>query len=342
MAIALLLLLGGCTYPHLLNLPSDASGQTLNSPFAQQEPQLSGDYLVFVSDRNGSQDVYLYDLPHRRLVDLPGLNAIDMAAEHPSVSADGRFIVFAASRQGRQDIYLYDRQIQYRRNLTDGLNASVRNPSISADGQRIAYESNASGHWDIVLCDRAGKPLDLSATPLDTASPDEKSPGEKLPGGKSLSGKSPGEKLTKANPEREVSPAFPLPLEPPPTNAPAVDSSMPNFAPSAAEPQASDAAPQASDEAAPSPAIAPPPPLSPNSQSPRSQIDAPVTFPEAVELTGQQSEAAEEWDNKAPHKGDRPQSAGTTLLPSSQTSSMLLPFPDDEFAGCCQNGNHSQ
>ncbi|WP_316790288.1 hypothetical protein [Thermoleptolyngbya oregonensis] len=303
LAIALLLLLGGCTYPHLLNLPSDASGQTLNSPFAQQEPQLSGDYLVFVSDRNGSQDVYLYDLPHRRLVDLPGLNAIDMAAEHPGVSADGRFIVFAASRQGRQDIYLYDRQIQYRRNLTDGLNASVRNPSISADGQRIAYESNASGHWDIVLCDRAGKPLDLSATPLDTASPDEKSPGEKSPGGKS-----PGEKLTKANPEREVSPAFPLPLEPPPTNAPAVDSALPNLAPSAAEPQASD-------ETAPSPAIAPPPTLSPNSQSPHSQIDTTVTLPEAIGLTGQQSEAVEEWDNEAPRKGDRPQSAGTNLLP---------------------------
>lgn len=310
LAIALLLLLGGCTYPHLLNLPSDASGQTLNSPFAQQEPQLSGDYLVFVSDRNGSQDVYLYDLPHRRLVDLPGLNAIDMAAEHPGVSADGRFIVFAASRQGRQDIYLYDRQIQYRRNLTDGLNASVRNPSISADGQRIAYESNASGHWDIVLCDRAGKPLDLSATPLDTASPDEESLG-----GKSLGKKSPDEKLTKASPEREAVPAFPLSLEPPPTNAPAVDSALPNFAPSAAEPQASDAAPQAFDEAAPSPAIAPLPPPLPNSQSPHSQIDAPVTFPEAVELTGQQSEAAEEWDNEAPRKGDGPQSAGTTLLP---------------------------
>lgn len=153
--------MGGCTYPHLLNLPSDASGQTLNSPFAQQEPQLSGDYLAFVSDRNGSQDVYLYDLPHRRLVDLPGLNAIDMAAEHPSVSADGRFIAFAASRQGQQDIYLYDRQIQYLRNLTDDIEASVRNPSISADGQRIAYESNASGRWDIMLCDRTGKPLDL-------------------------------------------------------------------------------------------------------------------------------------------------------------------------------------
>ncbi|MFQ3617740.1 MAG: hypothetical protein SNJ57_03245 [Cyanobacteriota bacterium] len=296
-AIALLLL-SGCTYPHLLNLPSDASGQTLNSPFAQQEPQLSGNYLVFVSDRNGSQDVYLYDLSHRRLVDLPGLNAIDMAAEHPSVSADGRFIVFAASRQGRQDIYLYDRQIQYRRNLTDGLNASVRNPSISADGQRIAYESNASGHWDIVLCDRAGKLLDLSTFELSTSEPDEKSLGEK-----SLS-----EKLTKTTPQRRTTPATPLPLDPPTpdpltTDLPAVDPALPNLTPSALEKPSPNEVP-------PSSAIAPlptPPPSAPIGKS--------ITFPKAIELTGEQSSAAEEWDNKALNQSANPQAAGSSLIP---------------------------
>ncbi|WP_448603337.1 TolB family protein [Thermoleptolyngbya sp.] len=282
-----LLLLSGCTYPHLLNLPSDASGQTLNSPFAQQEPQLSGNYLVFVSDRNGSQDVYLYDLPHRRLVDLPGLNAIDMAAEHPSVSADGRFIVFAASRQGRQDIYLYDRQIQYRRNLTDGLNASVRNPSISADGRLIAYESNASGHWDIVLCDRAGKLLDVSSPELSTPEPGEKFLGEKSPDEKSL-----GETLTKTRPERRATPATPQPPDTQPpdpltTSLPAADPALPNLPPSALEKRSPD-------EVVPSPAIAPPP-----TPSPPSPNDAAVTFPEAVELTGQQSDAAEEWDSEA-------------------------------------------
>ncbi|RMF63121.1 MAG: hypothetical protein D6742_18275, partial [Cyanobacteria bacterium J069] len=180
--------MGGCTYPHLLNLPSNADGQSLNSPFAQQEPQISGNYLVFVSDRNGSQDVYLYDLPNRHLVDLPGLNAIDMAAEHPSVSADGRFIVFAGSRQGRQDIYLYDQQIQYLRNLTPGIEASVRNPSISADGQRIAYESNASGRWDVVLCDRTGKPLDLL---IDPAAKSNRTPTPETPNAALETGKLP-------------------------------------------------------------------------------------------------------------------------------------------------------
>lgn len=290
-----LLLLSGCTYPHLLNLPSDASGQTLNSPFAQQEPQLSGNYLVFVSDRNGSQDIYLYDLPHRRLVDLPGLNAIDMAAEHPSISADGRFIVFAASRQGRHDIYLYDRQIQYRRNLTDGLNASVRNPSISADGQRIAYESNASGHWDIVLCDRTGKPLDLSTPALSPLEPDEKFPDER----------SLGETVTQTSPERRATPAPPLPLEPLPitTDLPAADPALPHLTPSASEKRSPD-------EIAPSPAIAPPP-----TSSPPPPNDAAVTFPEAVELTGQQSDAAEEWDNEAPRESASPQVKGSSLMP---------------------------
>lgn len=251
--------MGGCTYPHLLNLPSNDSGQALNSPFAQQEPQLSGDYLAFVSDRNGSQDVYLYDLPHRRLVDLPGLNAIDMAAEHPSVSADGRFIVFAASRQGRQDIYLYDRQIQHLRNLTDGIEASVRNPSISADGQRIAYESNASGRWDIVLCDRSGKPLDL--LPADAAAKSNSAAApDALPQSRQM--------VTTADP--------PSPLAPEPEESEPVATPEPAIAPSSAPPPA--------------------PPLP-------TQSNESVTFPEAFELTGQQPEPAEEWENKAPDEG---------------------------------------
>lgn len=297
LAIALLLL-SGCTYPHLLNLPSDGSGQALNSPFAQQEPQLSGEYLVFVSDRNGSQDVYLYDLSHRRLVDLPGLNAIDMAAAHPSVSADGRFIVFAASRQGRQDIYLYDRQIQYRRNLTDGLNASVRNPSISADGQRIAYESNASGNWDIVLCDRTGKPLDLSTPELSTPELSSPESDEKYRDEKSLD-----ETLTKTSPERRATSDKLLLPEALTTDFPADDPGLPDFAPSALEKRSPD-------EVAPTRAIAPRP-----MPSPAASNDAPVTFSEDIELTGQQSDAAEEWDNEAPRKSASSQARGSSLIP---------------------------
>jgi Tol biopolymer transport system component len=159
-------LLSSCTgYPRLLNFPFDPGGRSLNSRTAELTPQIVPPYLVFVSDRNGSQAVYLFDVQNRRLIDLPGLNSLDRIASHPSVSEDGRYIVFAASRQGRSDIYLYDRSTQQRQNLTANVQAEVRNPTISADGTRIAYEVAQDGQWDVVAGDRSGQPLKIPGNP---------------------------------------------------------------------------------------------------------------------------------------------------------------------------------
>jgi beta propeller repeat protein len=136
-------------YPRLLEFPFDAGGRSLNSPFAELNPQISGNYVVFVSDRNGSQDIYLYDTFNRRLLNLPGLNSLDEIAFDPSVSEDGRYIVFTTSREGRSSIYLYDRDTQQKRNLTENISAPVRHPIISADGSRIALEIANEGQWDL-------------------------------------------------------------------------------------------------------------------------------------------------------------------------------------------------
>lgn len=158
--------LTGCTGPRLMSFPYDASGRSLNSPYGENQPRLAGRYLVFVSDRQGTQDIYLYDTVARSLVELPGLNAIDMVAEQPGISEDGRLIVFVGTRQERSGIYLYDRETRQLRNLTETLKAAVRSPSISADGNVIAFESSANGgQWDIVLINRMGQPM----TPADLA-----------------------------------------------------------------------------------------------------------------------------------------------------------------------------
>jgi Tol biopolymer transport system component len=115
--------------------------------------------VVFVSDRNSSQAVYLFDTQRRRLVDLPGLNSLNEIASHPAITEDGRYIVFSASRQGKSDIYLYDRETQQKRNLTESLNFETRNPTISADGDRIAFEVAQNGQWDIMVVDRSGTVL---------------------------------------------------------------------------------------------------------------------------------------------------------------------------------------
>ena len=162
LTIALTGLLTSCAGSlRLSEFPFDPGGRSLNSSASELTPQVAGRYIVFVSDRRGSQDVYLYDTTDRRLIDLPGLNALNVIASHPAISEDGKAIVFVASREGRSGIYLYNRDTTQLRNLTENLRAEVRNPTISADGSTIAFESSENGKWEIVVYNRSGQPLDL-------------------------------------------------------------------------------------------------------------------------------------------------------------------------------------
>lgn len=156
--------LGGCAPGRLLQLPMDPAGlnpTALNSASAETEPRMAGPYVVFVSDRRGSQDVYLYDVRSRRMIDLPGLNALDAIAERPAVSEDGNWIVLANRRQGRTEILLYNRETRQIRPIAPNLGTDVRNPTISADGRRIAFEINRNGQWDIALFSRDGQSIAL-------------------------------------------------------------------------------------------------------------------------------------------------------------------------------------
>jgi len=160
-------LLTGCVgYPQVINFPYDRGGRSLNSVASELTPQIGGSkYITFASERNGSLDIYLFDSQNRQLIDLPGLNALNEIATHPSVSADGRYLVFAANSSGKSGIYLYDRESQQKRSLSTKIQAEVRNPSISGDGSRIAFEVATDGQWDIFVCDRFGQPLDLPGIP---------------------------------------------------------------------------------------------------------------------------------------------------------------------------------
>jgi len=164
--ILLTSLLSSCAgYPRLLNFPYDPGGRSLNSRGSELNPQVAGGFIVFVSDRNGSQDVYVYDAKNRRLIDLLGLNSLNVISSDPAISEDGRYIVFAASFKGKSSIYLYDRETQQKRDLTENLQTEVRNPTISADGATIAFEVGKNGQWDILVVDRSGQPLNIPGTP---------------------------------------------------------------------------------------------------------------------------------------------------------------------------------
>ncbi|MGL5081879.1 MAG: TolB family protein [Microcoleaceae cyanobacterium] len=159
-------LLTGCgLYPHLVNYPFGTDINSLNSPMAELTPQVSLHYLVFSSDRREHQEIYLYDLQDRTLVDLPGLNALDLVPSEPAISADGLYVAFTAIRAGTADIYLYNRKTHQLRNLTKALTAQVCHPTLSADGSIIAFESSLNGQWDILTYNRYGQPLNFDPIP---------------------------------------------------------------------------------------------------------------------------------------------------------------------------------
>jgi Tol biopolymer transport system component len=156
---AIAALLSSCSGAQLVSVPFDPGGRSLNSPAGENSPKISGNFIVFSSDRRGGQEVYLYDLRAGSILELPGLNALDMTESSPAVSENGQFIVFVGSRQGRTGIYVYNRATRQQRNLTENLPAEVRRPTISADGRLIAFEANLQGQWDIRFITRDGLPV---------------------------------------------------------------------------------------------------------------------------------------------------------------------------------------
>nr|WP_217651852.1 biopolymer transporter Tol [Hydrococcus rivularis] len=136
--------------------PRQVGPATLNSRYNDEQPALSGDgrWLAFVSNRNGSNQILLYNLQEERYDNPSGLNRSDVIAESPSLSRTARYIVYIASLQGRPDIVLYDRITKRSELVTQGYRSWVRNPQISPDGRYIVFETSRRGQWDIEVLDR--------------------------------------------------------------------------------------------------------------------------------------------------------------------------------------------
>lgn len=138
--------------------PSDRliGSNALNSRYTDEQPSLSGNgrFLGYVSNRNGSRNVLVYDLQQQQLIPLPRLNRQQTIVESPSLSYTGRYIVYLASDQGKPTVILYDRATQQSQVLSQWYRGWIRNPSISSDGRYVVFESGDRGQWDIEVLDR--------------------------------------------------------------------------------------------------------------------------------------------------------------------------------------------
>jgi Tol biopolymer transport system component len=147
-------LLAAGTTPKFMPLPGLDS---LTAAFDDESPapDLTGEYIVFVSNREGAPHLYRYERAAGHVDTLLVTRAADGIEADPAITADRHFVCFASNRAGGRggfDIYLY--------NLTTGqpvplpgVNTAFdeRHPSLNATGTAVAYQSDSSstGTWCI-------------------------------------------------------------------------------------------------------------------------------------------------------------------------------------------------
>lgn len=144
-------------YVHVMNSDGSdrarlAAGQSgfLSAPTWSPD----GAQLAFVSDVEGSSDIWV--------VDIDGSNAVnltqDEAKDHsPAWSPDGHWIAFASLRDSTYwELYVMRPDGSDIQRLTWWEDASDLSPSWSPDGTKLAFASKRDGNWEIYTMDRDG------------------------------------------------------------------------------------------------------------------------------------------------------------------------------------------
>jgi Tol biopolymer transport system component/predicted Ser/Thr protein kinase len=125
-----------------------------SDPAQEYVPSYSPDgrYVVYMSDRDGSWQIY------RMNADGSGarrLTTNDADNYHPRFSPDGRQIAFASRMDGDWDLYLMDLDGQLIRQVLDQPGDQYY-PYFAPNGQRLSFMGKTDGKWEVFTIDVAG------------------------------------------------------------------------------------------------------------------------------------------------------------------------------------------
>jgi len=182
------------------------------------DPPMLRNSIVFVSNRDGTQQVYVLDLSSRVVViplplpeagvpsgpavspdgrkivlalkgiwvmNVDGSEAVKVSPfypfdQEPSWSPDGNRILFTSPRDGNREIYVMDSNGQGQTRLTSDAGADL-NPRWSPDGDQIVFTSNRSGTYNIWVMDADGaNPTQLTTDPEGDGAPDWSHDGSRI------------------------------------------------------------------------------------------------------------------------------------------------------------------
>lgn len=114
----------------------------------------TGEYIVFVSDADGDEELYLYNLKTKEMTKLTNNTAQDFS---PSCSPDGKDLVFISNMD---DPYKWE---IYKINITNKkIKRLTKNhywdgfPKFSSDGKSIIFSSKRNGSENIYIMNKNG------------------------------------------------------------------------------------------------------------------------------------------------------------------------------------------
>lgn len=121
-----------------------------------QQPQFSpdGSRIAFVSNRSGSNEIWVLQADATRLMRLTHFNEQGHVG-FPRWSPDGQEIVFEVRHAGMSNIYRIDAFGGKPQPLTESASINVV-PIWSSDGMHIYFSSNRTGDWHIWRIARSG------------------------------------------------------------------------------------------------------------------------------------------------------------------------------------------
>ncbi len=142
----------------------------ITSQYMNNDPDFSptGEHLIFNSDRDGDDELYLYDLKTGAISQLTENAFADFA---PSFSPNGIEAVFVTNRDENWELYKINVHNKKTMRLTnnkiwDGF------PSYTSDGKHILYSSKAGETEDIITMKEDGSdPKLLFASPTNENDP---------------------------------------------------------------------------------------------------------------------------------------------------------------------------